>query len=122
MGKVYFVFQDKLILSLLENYAAAGKFDGYDVVFMYVKDSADFSEKGTVITKGDAVIFVAFEPDCERHRVLADEFECPHWYCDEAGLKVLDLKRICKRDQQAGLAVEADEEVAPFARGGRLNA
>lgn len=121
MGKVYFVFQDKLILSLLENYAAAGKFDGYDVVFMYVKDSADFSEKGTVITKGDAVIFVAFEPDCERHRVLADEFECPRWYCDEAGLKVLDLKRICKRDQQAGLAVEADA-VAPFAQGVEFNA
>lgn len=122
MGKVYFVYQDKYLLSLLENYAAAGKFEGYDVVFMHVKDSADFSEKGTVITKGDAVIFVAFEPDCERHRILADEFGCPRWYCDEDGLKRLDLKRIFKQNQQEELAVEADKEVAPFARGERLNA
>ena len=123
MGKVYFVFQDKLILSLLENYAAAaGKFDGYDVVFMHVKDSADFSEKGTVITKDDAVVYVAFEPDCERHRILADEFGCPHWYSDEDGLKMLDLKRIFKRNQQAAqAAVEADVD-APFAEGVEFNA
>lgn len=122
MGKVYFVFQDKSLISLLENYAAAGKFEGYDIVFMHVNDSADFSEKGTVIAKGDAVVFVDFEPDCERHRVLADEFECPRWYCDEDGLKRLNLKRLFKSKNQEELAVEADEEVAPFARGERLNA
>lgn len=122
MGKVYFVYQDKYLLSLLENYAAAGKFDGYDAVFMHMNDNADFSEKGTVIAKGDAVVFVAFEPDCERHRVLADELECPRWYCDEDGLKSLNLKRLFKSKNQEELAVEADEEVAPFARGERLNA
>lgn len=122
MGKVYFVYQDKYLLNLLENYAAAGKFDGYDAVFMHVNDNADFSEKGTVIAKGDAVVFVAFEPDCERHRVLADELECPRWYCDEDGLKSLNLKRLFKSKNQEELAVEADEEVAPFARRERLNA
>ena len=122
MGKVYFVFQDKFLISLLENYAAAGKFNGYDIVFMHVKDSADFSEKGTVITKGDAVIFVSFEPDCERHRILTDELGCPRWYCDEDGLKRLDLKRIFKCAQRAEFAVETDEEVAPFGQGVEFNA
>ena len=121
MDKAYFVFQDKSLISLLENYAAAGRFDGYDVVFMHVKDSADFSEKGTTITKGDAVIFVSFEPDCERHRIIADELNCPRWYCDEDELKMLDLKRVFKQAHHA-TPVEADEEVAPFARGVRLNA
>ena len=122
MGKVYFVFQDKFLNSLLEHYVASGKFDGYDTVFMHVKDSADFSEKGTVITKGDAVVFVSFEPDCERHRILTDELGCPRWYCDEDGLKRLDLKRIFRQHHQEGLAVEADEEVVPFGQGVEFNA
>ena len=122
MGKVYFVFQDKSLLSLLENYAAAGKFDGYDVVFMRVKDNADFSEKGTVITKDDAVVYVDFQPDCERARIIAYELKCPIRWCDEAGLKMIDIKQIFRLDQQAAqAAVEADVD-APFAEGVEFNA
>lgn len=122
MGKVYFVFQEESILGLLKNYAAAGKFGLQDVEYMQVKDNADYSEKGSVITKDDAVVYVDFQPDCERARIIAHELKCPVRWCDEAGLKMIDVKQIFRLDQQAGLAVEADEEVAPFAQGVELNA
>ena len=108
MGKVYFVFQEESILGLLKNYAAAGKFGLQDVEYLQVKDNADYSEKGSVITKDDAVVYVDFQPDCER--------------CDEAGLKMIDVKQIFRLDQQAAqAAVEADVD-APFAAGVEFNA
>lgn len=122
MGKVYFVFQEKSILGLLKNYAAAGKFGLQDVEYLHVKDNADYSEKGSVITKDDAVVYVDFQPDCERARIIAHELKCPIRWCDEAGLKMIDVKQIFRLDQQAAqAAVEADVD-APFAAGVELNA
>ena len=117
MGKVYFVFQEESILGLLKNYAAAGKFGLQDVEYLQVKDNADYSEKGSVITKDDAVVYVDFQPDCERARIIAHELKCPIRWCDEAGLKMIDVKQIFRLDQQAAqAAVEADVD-APFAAG-----
>lgn len=122
MGKVYFVFQEKSILGLLKNYAAAGKFGLQDVEYLQVKDNADYSEKGSVITKDDAVVYVDFQPDCERARIIAHELKCPIRWCDEAGLKMIDVKQIFRLDQQAAqAAVEADVD-APFAAGVEFNA
>lgn len=122
MGKVYFVFQEESILGLLKNYAAAGKFGLQDVEYLQVKDSADFSEKGTVITKDDAVVYIDFQPDCERARIIAHELKCPVRWCDEAGLKMIDVKQIFRLDQQAAQAAVEADAVAPFAQGVELNA
>lgn len=122
MGKVYFVFQEESTLGLLKNYAAAGKFGLQDVEYLQVKDSADFSEKGTVITKDDAVVYIDFQPDCERARIIAHELKCPIRWCAEDGLKMIDVKKIFRLDQQADqAAVEADVD-APFAEGVEFNA
>lgn len=122
MGKVYFVFQEESILGLLKKYAAAGKFGLQDVEYLQVKDSADFSEKGTVITKDDAVVYIDFQPDCERARIIAHELKCPVRWCDEAGLKMIDVKQIFRLDQQAAQAAVEADAVAPFAQGVELNA
>ena len=106
MGKVYFVFQEESILGLLKNYAAAGKFGLQDVEYLQVKDNADYSEKGSVITKDDAVVYV----------------KCPIRWCDEAGLKMIDVKQIFRLDQQAAQAAVEADAVAPFAQGVELNA
>lgn len=114
MGKVYFVFQEDTTLGLLKNYAAAGKFGLQDVEYLHVKDNADYSEKGSVITKDDAVVYVDFQPDCERARIIAHELKCPIRWCDEAGLKMIDVKQIFRLDQQAapfvGTVVDAPVE------------
>jgi hypothetical protein len=122
MGKIYFVFQEESILGLLKNYAAAGKFGLQDVEYLQVKDNADYSEKGSVITEDDAVVYVDFQPDCERARIIAHELKCPVRWCDEAGLKMIDVKQIFRLDQQAAQAAVEADAVAPVEEGVEFNA